>query len=52
MIATAAPLPVRVRVRQGDAVKRPSVLGLHVDAEKRVFVSGHVVEIARGMLTL
>jgi hypothetical protein len=47
MIATGAPLPVRVRVRQGDdAVKRPSILGLHVDAEKRVFVSGHGVEIA------
>jgi PhzF family phenazine biosynthesis protein len=52
MIATGAPLPLRVRVRQGDAVKRPSILGLHVDAEKRVFVSGNVVEIARGTLTL
>lgn len=52
MLATGAPLPVRVRVRQGDAVKRPSVLGLHVDAEKRVFVTGLVTEIARGRLTL
>ena len=52
MIATGAPLPVRVRVGQGDAVKRPSILGLHVDAEKRVYVSGHVMEIARGTLTL
>ncbi|HTQ48597.1 MAG TPA: PhzF family phenazine biosynthesis protein [Polyangiaceae bacterium] len=52
MIATGAPMPVRVRVRQGDAVNRPSILGLHVDAEKRVFVSGQVVEIARGTLTL
>jgi PhzF family phenazine biosynthesis protein len=52
MVATGAPLPVRLGVRQGDAVKRPSILGLHVDAEKRVFVSGSVVEIARGKLTL
>lgn len=52
MIATGAPLPARVNVRQGDAVKRPSILGLHVDAEKRVFVTGLVTEIARGTLTL
>ncbi len=52
MIATGAPLPARVRVRQGDAVRRPSVLGLHVDAEKNVFVTGLVTEIARGTLTL
>jgi len=52
MIATGAPLPARVRVRQGDAVKRPSILGLYVDAEKRIFVSGEVVEIARGTLKL
>jgi trans-2,3-dihydro-3-hydroxyanthranilate isomerase len=52
MIATGAPLPVRLRVRQGEAVKRPSVLGLQVDAEKRVFVTGLVTEIARGRLTL
>jgi trans-2,3-dihydro-3-hydroxyanthranilate isomerase len=52
MIATGAPLPARVRVCQGDVVKRPSILGLHVDAEKRVFVTGLVTEIARGTLTL
>jgi PhzF family phenazine biosynthesis protein len=52
MIVKGAPLPVRVRVRQGEQTKRPSLLGLHVDAEKRVFVSGQVVELGRGTITL
>ena len=52
MLATGAPLPLRAEVHQGDAVKRPSVLHLEVDASKRVFVSGRVVELGRGSFTL
>jgi trans-2,3-dihydro-3-hydroxyanthranilate isomerase len=50
LIATRAPLPVRLEVRQGDAVARPSLLRLVVDEEKRVFVSGSVLEIGRGTM--
>lgn len=52
MIATGQELPLSLTVRQGDAIGRPSVLGLRVDDEKRIFVSGEVIEIARGTLTL
>jgi PhzF family phenazine biosynthesis protein len=52
LLATNAPLPVRLTVRQGDVVARPSLLRLHVDAAKAVFVGGDVVEIARGQLAL
>jgi trans-2,3-dihydro-3-hydroxyanthranilate isomerase len=52
LLATGASLPVRLRVRQGEAVGRPSLLGLHVDAERRVFVQGDVIELGRGTITL
>ena len=52
MLATGAPLPVRLQVRQGEAVKRPSRLGLHVDAERRIFVRGDVMELGRGTIAL
>jgi PhzF family phenazine biosynthesis protein len=52
MLATGAPLPVRLRVLQGEAVKRPSRLELTVDAEKRIFVGGDVVELGRGTVSL
>lgn len=51
MLATGAPLPVKLRVSQGQAVGRPSRLELTVDAEKRVFVGGEVVELGRGTIT-
>jgi PhzF family phenazine biosynthesis protein len=52
MILKGGPLPIRVRVRQGEQTGRPSLLGLHVDAEKQVFVSGRVVELGRGTIEL
>jgi len=52
MIATGVPLPLRLEVRQGEAVKRPSLLHLEVDAAKQVFVSGRVIELGRGTVTL
>jgi PhzF family phenazine biosynthesis protein len=47
-LATKQPLPVRRTLRQGDAVQRPSRLGLHVDAAGGIFVTGAVIELGRG----
>jgi trans-2,3-dihydro-3-hydroxyanthranilate isomerase len=52
LLATGAPLPVRMTVHQGEAVKRPSRLDLTVDTEKRIFVGGQVVELGRGTIEL
>jgi PhzF family phenazine biosynthesis protein len=52
LLATGAPLPQRVSVAQGDAVGRPCRMGLEVSADRRIRVSGRVVEIARGAVTL
>jgi len=52
MLATDAPLPVRLRVHQGEAVKRPSWLELSVDADRNVFVGGNVREVGRGTITV
>jgi PhzF family phenazine biosynthesis protein len=52
LIATGAPLPQRLSVAQGDAVGRPCRMGLEVGADRRIRVSGRVVEIARGTVTL
>jgi PhzF family phenazine biosynthesis protein len=51
LIATGAPLPVARTLRQGDAVRRPSQLGLRVDADRNVFVTGSVISLGRGSLT-
>jgi PhzF family phenazine biosynthesis protein len=51
-LATGQPLPCRLQISQGEYVARPSTLFLNVDAQRRIFVSGDVVEIARGTLRL
>lgn len=51
-VATKAPLPLELSVRQGEHTGRPCLLGLRVDAEGRIFVSGRVVEIGRGEIDL
>lgn len=51
-IATQTPLPVNFCVMQGDHLGRPCRLGLHVDAEQRIFVSGRVIEIGAGEIRL
>jgi trans-2,3-dihydro-3-hydroxyanthranilate isomerase len=43
---------VRRRIHQGDAVHRPSVLGLEVDDDGAILVSGVVREVGRGTYTL
>ena len=52
LIATGAPLPQRIAVAQGDAVGRPCRLGLEVTADRQIHVSGRVIELARGSVTL
>lgn len=52
LIATGARLPVDLTVLQGTAIGRPSRLGLRVDESRAIFVSGRVIEIARGRLIL
>ena len=52
LVASKRPLPLARTVRQGDEVGRPSRLGLRVDAEGRIFVSGRVVELGRGVVSL
>lgn len=60
-IATHAELPISKRIRQGAAVGRPSLLdlyvgpsipGLHADIQSRIFVSGQVFELGRGIINL
>jgi trans-2,3-dihydro-3-hydroxyanthranilate isomerase len=51
-VATGAPLPQTFAVAQGEAVGRRCHLGLHVDAAGRIFVSGQVIELGRGIVRL
>jgi predicted PhzF superfamily epimerase YddE/YHI9 len=49
---TGAALPQKLTVDQGEAVGRPCRLGLEVTSGRRNRVSGRVIEIARGTLTI
>jgi trans-2,3-dihydro-3-hydroxyanthranilate isomerase len=48
----AAALPLTRVIRQGDEVGRPSRLVLRVDRERRILVSGRVIELGRGVVRL
>jgi len=52
LLATGAPLPQKLTIDQGAAVGRPCRLGLEVTPERRILVSGRVIEVARGTLTI
>jgi len=52
LVATGAPLPQRLALDQGEAVGRPCRLGLEVTSDRRILVSGRVIEIGRGTLRL
>jgi trans-2,3-dihydro-3-hydroxyanthranilate isomerase len=52
LLATGAALPQRLSIDQGEAVGRPCRLGLEVTADERIRVSGRVVQLARGTLTV
>jgi trans-2,3-dihydro-3-hydroxyanthranilate isomerase len=47
-----AALPLEYSIDQGEAVDRACRIGLAVDTKKQIFVSGRVIEIARGIVTL
>ncbi|HXJ80146.1 MAG TPA: PhzF family phenazine biosynthesis protein [Candidatus Methylomirabilis sp.] len=51
LIANDASLPLALSVSQGEAVGRPCRLGLRVDAQRRIFVSGRVIELGRGVVS-
>jgi trans-2,3-dihydro-3-hydroxyanthranilate isomerase len=51
-LATGRTLPCEFDISQGEYTGRPSALRLRVDEERNVFVSGGVVELGRGSITL
>jgi PhzF family phenazine biosynthesis protein len=51
-LAHGKPLPVDVKVLQGDQIGRPCRLGLRVDTDNNIFVSGRVVALGGGEITL
>ena len=51
-IAQKAALPLTLNVEQGDQVGRPCRLGLRVDADRRIFVSGRVIALGSGEIAL
>lgn len=52
LLSIGAALPQRLTLDQGEAVGRPCRLGLEVTADREIRVSGRVVEIGRGTITL
>ncbi len=52
LLATGATLPQRLTIDQGEAVGRPCRLGLAVDENRSIQVSGRVIEIGRGRMAL
>jgi predicted PhzF superfamily epimerase YddE/YHI9 len=51
-VTTGAPLPLEVSVRQGEHTGRRCRLGLRVDASKGIHVTGNVIALATGEVTL
>jgi PhzF family phenazine biosynthesis protein len=52
MLATGRALPIEETLSQGEYVGRPSRLGLRVDEKRDIYVTGSVVELGRGTLSL
>jgi PhzF family phenazine biosynthesis protein len=51
-LATGRRLPCEFDISQGEYTGRPSALRLRVDAQRQVLVSGEVVELGRGTISL
>ena len=51
-LAMGRTLPCEFEISQGEYAGRPSALRLRVDEERRVLVSGDVIELGRGSVTL
>ena len=47
-----APLPILFAIDQGEAANRPCRIGLSVGADQKIRVSGRVMEIGRGVVSL
>lgn len=52
MLATERALPCSFEISQGEYAARPSTLFLTVDSQRRIFVSGEVIELGRGTLQI
>ncbi len=52
LIATGAACPLELTVNQGQFLKRPNRLQLAVDAGQHIFVSGRVIVLGAGVITL
>jgi PhzF family phenazine biosynthesis protein len=52
LVATGRALPIEMTLRQGDAVGRPSRLGLRVASERGIYVTGDVIELGTGAFEL
>ncbi len=52
LLATGAALPQRLSIEQGDVVGRPCRIGLAVGTDRSIRVSGRVIAIARGRLSI
>ena len=52
LLAMNETLPVELVIDQGEAIGRRCRLGLRVDADRAIHVSGRVIEIGRGTITL
>ena len=52
VLAMQRSLPCEFEIAQGEYVSRPSALRLQVDAQRRILVSGEVLELGRGSLNL
>ncbi len=51
-IARNASRPLTATLSQGDAIERPSRLGLRIDEHDQIFVTGAVIELGRGTVDL
>jgi PhzF family phenazine biosynthesis protein len=51
-LAMGRPLPSTFEISQGECVGRASTLYLNVDAERRIQVSGDVLELGAGVISL
>jgi trans-2,3-dihydro-3-hydroxyanthranilate isomerase len=52
MLGADRKLPLEFSIEQGASVNRPCHLGLRVDANRQILVSGRVIELGRGVVTL
>ncbi len=52
LVANRYELPIMMSIAQGELTGRPCKLGLRVDVAGQIFVTGKVIEIGRGELTL